>query len=170
MRAKYIRQGRRGDMHGTAANFATTSRTNIRDRLCPSMRRRSCFMKENFAQKWQRCCAQKWKANGVCMAARERHRKASMSLPHEGELRANVNTYCAQEWEENCPRKYNLLHESELCVVESGVLWSTVKALFLRVTRWHITPRGAAFSHRYGQPHERLRSLPVSVLFRVGSA
>ena len=27
-----------------------------------------------------------------------------------------------------------------------------------------------AFFRVYGQPHERLRSLPVSVLFRVGSA
>ena len=42
--------------------------------------------------------------------------------------------------------------------------------LFLRFTRWHITPRGAAFFRAYGQPHERLCSLPVSVLFRVGGA
>ena len=42
--------------------------------------------------------------------------------------------------------------------------------LFWRFTRWHITPRGAAFSRVYGQPHERLFSLPVGVLFRVGSA
>ena len=33
-----------------------------------------------------------------------------------------------------------------------------------------FTPRGAAFFRVYGQPHERLCSLPVSVLFRVGSA
>ena len=41
---------------------------------------------------------------------------------------------------------------------------------FWRFTRWHIIPRGAAFFRVYGQPHERLCSLPVSVLFRVGSA
>ena len=32
------------------------------------------------------------------------------------------------------------------------------------------TPKGLAFFRVYGQPHELLCSLPVSVLFRVGSA
>ena len=35
---------------------------------------------------------------------------------------------------------------------------------------WHITPGGAAFFRAYGHSHERRSSLPVSVLFRVGSA
>ena len=34
----------------------------------------------------------------------------------------------------------------------------------------HITSRGAAFFRVYGQPQERLCSLPVSVPFRMGSA
>ena len=41
--------------------------------------------------------------------------------------------------------------------------------LFLRFTRWHITPRGATFLQVYGQPHEWLCSSPVGVLFFVGS-
>ena len=42
--------------------------------------------------------------------------------------------------------------------------------VFLRITRWQITPTGVAFFRVYGQPRERLCSLPVSVLFRVSSA
>ena len=36
-------------------------------------------------------------------------------------------------------------------------------------TCWHITPRDALFFRVYGQPHERLCPIPVSVLFHVGS-
>ena len=43
-------------------------------------------------------------------------------------------------------------------------------SIFCRFTRWHITPRGAAFSRVYGQPNARLCSLPVSVLLRAGTA
>ena len=46
---------------------------------------------------------------------------------------------------------------------------NTVTTSFWRFIRWHITPRGVAFSRLYGHPHERLCPLPVSVLFRVGS-
>ena len=46
-----------------------------------------------------------------------------------------------------------------------------VRTLFFwRFPRWHITSRGAAFLRVFGQPHERMCSLPVSVPFRVGSA
>ena len=36
--------------------------------------------------------------------------------------------------------------------------------------RWHVTPSGATFSRVYGQPRERLCSLPVRELLRMGSA
>ena len=37
--------------------------------------------------------------------------------------------------------------------------------IFWRFNRWRITPRIAAFLRVYGDPHERLYSLPVSVFF-----
>ena len=44
------------------------------------------------------------------------------------------------------------------------------KIFFGALPSWHITPRGAAFFRVDGQPHKRLCSLPVSVIFCVGSA
>ena len=45
-----------------------------------------------------------------------------------------------------------------------------MKANFLALYPLVHHPEGAAFFRAYGQPHERLCSLPVSVLFRVDSA
>ena len=50
------------------------------------------------------------------------------------------------------------------CIVCYNISTCIFSFLFWRFTRWHITPRGAAFYRVYGQPHERLCSLPCMKL------